>query len=196
MSSAMNHTTLDTASPCELPQTTNLSIFKQVIAILLNLVYSDSVGLVWIVSNIMWAVVEHRIALHLTAPLTRWLLWESPSKRYEPRTRDLSRFSLGDLGQDIFFYASCYLLHLVLYFEFVKCDTPLGGSQPPDAFIICLMPVVIIPHKLCAEWPTVSKGFIVSWAHIRSRNIYLASAGPVFLQNHALSHPIYLLIFG
>ncbi|EGR45736.1 uncharacterized protein TRIREDRAFT_110733 [Trichoderma reesei QM6a] len=180
MSSTMNHTLLDTASPCELPQSLELSIFTQVIASLLNLIYSDSAGLVWIVSNIMWAVVEHRIALHLTAPLSTWI-WEHTSERYEPRTQDLSSPSLGDLGEDIIFYASCCLLHLVLYFDFVKCDTPLG-SHPPDAFINCLMLVFIIPHNLYADWPIVSMVFIVSWAHIWSRNIYLAVAGIVFLQ--------------
>ncbi|ETS01841.1 hypothetical protein M419DRAFT_80174 [Trichoderma reesei RUT C-30] len=173
----MNHTLLDTASPCELPQSLELSIFTQVIASLLNLIYSDSAGLVWIVSNIMWAVVEHRIALHLTAPLSTWI-WEHTSERYEPRTQDLSSPSLGDLGEDIIFYASCCLLHLVLYFDFVKCDTPLG-SHPPDAFINCLMLVFIIPHNLYADWPIVSMVFIVSWAHIWSRNIYLAVAGMI-----------------
>lgn len=175
----MNYTTSDTVSPCEVPQCTESGIFKQVITILLNLVHADSAALVWIVSNIMWAAVQHRIALHLTAPF-RGLgesQRKSASNSCDLQTRELATPPLIHLDKGIFFYASCCLLHLVLYFDFVKCDTPLG-SQPPEAFFICLM-LLLLPHRLYAEWPITSKAFLVSWAHIWSRSINMAYAGMI-----------------
>ncbi|PTB75610.1 hypothetical protein M440DRAFT_1356972 [Trichoderma longibrachiatum ATCC 18648] len=129
----------------------------------------------------MWAAVQHRIALHLTAPF-RGLSEsqrKSTSNRCDLQTRELATPPLIHLDKGIFFYASCCLLHLVLYFDFVKCDTPLG-SQPPEAFYICLM-LLFLPHRLYAEWPITSKAFLVSWAHIWSRSRNVAYAGFVFL---------------
>lgn len=173
----MNHTIFSTALPSELPNCTKLDSLEQTIMTPLTLVYSNSSGLVWILSSIMWAVTQHKIVLYLTAPFAD-IQWNFETKRYEPRTRELASLSLSDGGRDIFLYASCCLLYLVMYSDFVNCGIPLGSPPPLQAIIICLIPITL-PHRFYVEWPVLSKGFLLSWAQIWLQSLSMAVAGMV-----------------
>ncbi|PTB66210.1 hypothetical protein BBK36DRAFT_1099342, partial [Trichoderma citrinoviride] len=140
------------------------------------LVCSGSVGLIWMVSSLMWAAMQRKILLHLTAPWAG-MGWNLESRRYESRIRGLASLFEDEILRDIASYAWYCLLHLVMYLDFVKSDIPLG-SPTQQAIIICLIPVAI-PYRFYLEWPVLTKGLILWWAQIWLRHIFWSFSGMI-----------------
>jgi hypothetical protein len=165
-----NNTTLSTVVP--VPNFTGLEDLKHDIMAILSLISSGSVDFLLLVSSIMWARIQHKIVLYLTAALAG-MQWNPESHRYEPPSRHLTDDS------DCTDYLLCCLLYLSMYFGFVKSEIPVG-SPPIQAIIISLIPL-IIPYKFYFKWPVVSKGFLLCWAQIWLQDIHIWLTCMIFL---------------
>lgn len=143
---------------------------------MLSLVYSGATHVVLIASTIMWAGIQRKIILHLKAALARMCQKFHPQK-YEPSNRSLTEVDQSEISEGALYLSFYWLLHLSMYFSFVKSDSSIG-SQSIQAMIISLVPLVI-PYKLYLKWPVISRGFLMCWAQIWLQGIHMWLIGMV-----------------
>ncbi|PTB35234.1 hypothetical protein M441DRAFT_153901, partial [Trichoderma asperellum CBS 433.97] len=152
------------------------SLVNKNIMDMLSLVYSGATHVVLIASTIMWAGIQRKIILHLKAALARMCQKFHPQK-YEPSNRSLTEVDQSEISEGALYLSFYWLLHLSMYFSFVKSDSSIG-SQSIQAMIISLVPLVI-PYKLYLKWPVISRGFLMCWAQIWLQGIHMWLIGMV-----------------
>lgn len=180
MAPMMTNCTVDVDFPPGLQDDAGFEHVWHAIAVILGLVYAGSMDVLLIVSSIMWAGIQQKIVLHLTATMA-FMQWNPESRRYEPPEPGFT-----DDGHDPFdtdngflFYLLCCYLHLSMYIDFVKVEIPIG-SPFIQAVAVGLVPLAI-PYWFYAEWPVVSRGFLLCWAQIWLEDTYIWIMSMMFL---------------
>jgi hypothetical protein len=143
---------------------------------MLNLVDSALDYILLPASSIMWAAIQRKMIMHLTTALVR-MYQKLHSRKYEPLNRSLTGVDQSETSEGVLSLSFYWVLHLSMYFPFVKGDLSIG-PQSIYAIIISLVPLVI-PYTFYLKWPVVSRGLLVCWAHIWLQDIYMWPIGMV-----------------
>ncbi|OTA01016.1 hypothetical protein A9Z42_0013220 [Trichoderma parareesei] len=149
-----------------IPTNYSLDNLKHEFTILLYRVGSVSFELLAFVISVLWAGMQRRLLLHLTAILSG-IQWNDAATRYEDpdswfREHDyrLSRNSHRSRERLIYI-----MLYLSMYINFLA----LGASVSTETFLVRLaiasVPLVL-PFRFYLEWPLASKLVLMWWAKI------------------------------
>lgn len=137
---------------------------------MLSLVYSGATHALLFASTIMWAGIQRKIILHLTAALAR-MCRKFHTQKYEPWNGSSTEVDQSEISEGASYLSLYWLLHLSMYFSFVKSGSSIE-SQSIQAIIISLIPIVI-PYKLYLKWPVISRGILMCWAQIWLQDIHI-----------------------
>ncbi|PTB66209.1 hypothetical protein BBK36DRAFT_1159258 [Trichoderma citrinoviride] len=151
--------------PLELSNNYLLDNLKQDIESLLSHVKSASWEFLVLVTIILWAGIQRRLLVHLTATLSR-RRWNDVTRGYEDPTIWYSEhdYRPSERGREDSEYLHCILLYVSMYIGFfdaagVPAKTLLTGLA------ISSVPL-FLPFRFYLEWPLVSKTLLMWWAKV------------------------------